>query len=212
VATALGSYATAAAIKSRAGISDANDDTLIGTIADQVNAFIEGTTQRILAPITGTPVLIYDGDGDHRLYLPKTQDATYPYIGGIRAITTLEIADYTAAAYETVAVGDYFLRGQSGPAGPFDWLYLSDRPTGTFYTFPKGFATVRLTATAGWAAIPDEITDVALTLGVRMWHARESGQSDIVGTDETGNTLVSRLLSLRDRNILRAYTLAGNLA
>ncbi len=213
MSSALGSYATASAVKLRAAITDATDDTLIGTICDQVNAFIESTTQRIIAPIAGTATLIYDGDGDTRLYLPVTADATYPFIGGLRSITKLEIADYTGAAYEEIAAGDYFLRGKSQPAAPFDWLYLSDRPDGDDYVFPKGFATVKITSAAiGWAAIPDEITDVALTLAVRMWHARESGQQDIVGTDETGNTLVSRMLSLRDRNTLRGYTIAGNLA
>lgn len=212
MATALGSYATAALIKSRAGISDSTDDTLLGQIADQVNAYIERETHRVIAPITGTPVLIYDGDGTNRLYLPITQDDTYPYVGGIRTITKLEIAQYTGSSYEVIAAGDYFLRGKSHPAAPFNWLYLSDWPSGSYARFPKGFATVRITATAGWAAIPDDIIDVALTVAVRLWHARESGQQDIVGTDEMGERLVSRFMSGRDRDTLRAYKLGGDMA
>ena len=146
MATALGSYATGSAIKSRAGITDSTDDTLIATIADQVNSYIEGVTGRILAPITGTATLIWDGNGENRLYLPTTNDATYPYIGGLRSISKLELQLYTGAGYETLAAGDYYLRHQSQPGAPFDWLYLSDRPTGSYYTFPKGFATVRITS------------------------------------------------------------------
>lgn len=205
MATALGSYATASLVKTRAGITDSTDDTLLGAICDQVNAYIERETGKILAPITGTPTLVYDGDGTNRLYLPVTADDTYPFVGGLRAITTVEVQDYTGAGYSTLSASDYFLRGKSHPAAPFEWLYLSDYPTGAYGVWPKGFATVRIKATAGWAAIPDDITDVALTLAIRAWHARESGQLDIVGTDEMGNRLVSRYLSARDRDTLRAY-------
>lgn len=213
MATAVGTYAVGTAVKARAGITDTTDDTEIGLICDQVNMFIEQTTQRILAPISGTATLYYDGDGSNRLYLPVTASGDYPFIGGLRTIATLGISDYTGAPYTTLDSGDYFLRGKGQPGAPFDWLYLSDMPAGSYYTFPKGFATVKTTSTgAGWAAIPDDIIEVAEVLAVRLWHARESGQADIVGTDETGATLVSRMVSLRDRNTLRAYTLAGNLA
>lgn len=212
MATSIGSYATAALIKERAGITDTYDDTLLGKIADQVNMWIERETQRVLAPITGTPVLTYDGTGSNRLYLPVTADDDYPFIGGIRAITTVEVQEYTGAGYTTLAATDYFLRGKSHPAAPYDWLYLSDHPAGSYTRWPKGFDTVRITATCGWASIPDDVVEVAVTLGVRLWHARKTGQADLVGTDEMGQTLVSRLVSMRDRNTLRAYTLPGNLA
>jgi len=51
--TAIGSYATLAAVKSRlSGTFDSTDDTLLGTLCDQVNAFIESPagTGRVLAP------------------------------------------------------------------------------------------------------------------------------------------------------------------
>ena len=38
---------------------------------------------------------------------------------------------------------------------------------------------------------------------VRAWHARQSGQTDIVGNDETGAPIVSRYLSARDRDTLQ---------
>lgn len=211
--TAVGSYAVGSAVKVRAGITDNTDDTLIGLLCDEVNAYIEQTTQRILAPISGTATLYYDGDGSNRLYLPVTASGDYPFIGGLRTIATLQLAQYTGAAYETIASTDYFMRGKSQPAAPFDWLYMSDYPAGSYYSFPKGFATVKITSTAaGWAAIPDDVIDVAEVLATKLWYARTSGQADIVGVDETGAPVVSRMLSMRDRNTLRAYTLPGNLA
>jgi len=213
MATAIGSYAVGSAVKVRAGITDSTDDTLIAELCDEVNAYIEQVTGRILAPISGTATLYYDGNGSNRLYLPNPDAGDYAYIGGLRSIATLSIADYTGAAYTTIAATDYFLRGVCLPGAPFDWLFLSDYAAGAYYTFPKGFSTVKITSTgAGWSAIPDDVIDVAEALVIKLWHARETGYSGIVGTDETGATVVSRMLDMRDRNTLRAYTLPGNLA
>lgn len=208
MATAVGSYVTSALMKTRAGITDSTDDTLLGVICDQVNSFIESSTGRVLAPISGTPTYLYDGDGSQKLWLPQTTTA---FVGGVRTVTLLEVADYTGDAYATVTAGDYFLRGLTGPAGTYQWLWLSDRPTGTVTHFPGGFATVRVTGTFGYAAIPDDIAEVAVTIAVRAWHARENGQQDIVGTDEFGRPVVSRFVSGRDRDTLRRYTLVDGL-
>ena len=51
--TAIGSYATLAAVKARlSGTFDSTDDTLLGTLCDQANQFIESPqgTGRVLAP------------------------------------------------------------------------------------------------------------------------------------------------------------------
>lgn len=208
MATAVGSYVTSALMKTRAGITDSTDDTLLGVIADQVNSYIESTTGRVLAPISGTPTYTYDGDGSNRLWLPKTTTA---FVGGVRTITLLELQEYTGAGYTSIAAGDYFLRGLDVPAGSYQWLWMSDHPAGSFSIFPGGFATVRITGTFGYDAIPDDIAEVAVTIAVRAWHARENGQQDIVGTDEFGRPVVSRFVSGRDRDTLRRYTLVDGL-
>lgn len=201
MATAIGSYATTATVKARllaAGVTDTADDTLIGTICDQVNQLIEGPygTGRVLAPITSA-IYLFDGDGSNYLVYPP----------GIRAVSLLEIADYTGATFATVTSTEYFLRplaqDRDSPQHPATRIYLSDR--GTYRYFRLGWANVRVTMTTGWAAIPDDIIDVALTTAVRAWHGRQSGQADIVGTDETGAPVVSRFLSSRDRAVLASY-------
>lgn len=206
--TAIGAYATATLLKSRAGITDTTDDTLLGTICDQVNQYIESKTHRVLAPISST-TYYYDSDGGRSLYLPIP--ASGPPIGGLRAISALWLADYTGATYESVDTSQVFLRRQIGMTGPYELLEFTDYPTGSFSSFPRGFNTVKITATAGWAAIPDDIADVALTAATRAWFSRQSGQQDIVGNDEMGQPLVSRFFSARDLGTLRAYTLAADL-
>jgi len=208
-ATAIGSYATATTLKARAGITDTTDDTLLGLVCDQVNQYIESRTGRVLAPI-GTAVYLFDGDGSTSLFLPLPANAAP--IGGIRAISLLEVAPNTGAAYATVPSTDYFLRQRVGMTGPYERLIFSDVPTSTYGSFPRGLSTVRLTGTGGWPAIPDDIIDVALTAATRAWFARQSGQVDIVGSTETGQPLISRFFSARDLGTLRAYALADGLA
>jgi len=69
-ATAIGSYATTAALKSLIGTTDSNDDTLIGLICDRVNSYIEDVTGRVMAPIASA-IYLLDGDGTDRLYFPR---------------------------------------------------------------------------------------------------------------------------------------------
>jgi hypothetical protein len=197
--TATGAYATTAAVKARLGIADTTDDTLIGTFCDQVNQFIESPhgCGRILAPINSATYLV-DGTGLRRLYFPR----------GLRAVTALAIGDFTGDDRDTIADTDYFLRPLAQdrtPGWPALWLELSDRPAGDHRIFPVGHETVSITATAGWAAIPDDITDVALTTVVRAWHGRQSGQADIVGNDETGSPLVSRFVAPYHWGAIKAY-------
>lgn len=206
MATALGSYATTANLKTRLGITDTTDDTLLGTICDQVNSYIEGYTGRVLAAIASTT---YTFDGSDAL-----EDGRCLVVGnlGVRAIGTLEVAPYTGAAFVSVPSSDYFIRPtvqKRSLQGEPGWeIWMTDIPSGTnpYPYFPPGFANVRINAAWGWSAIPDEITDLALTTATRMWHGRLSGQAEIVGNDAlTGSPVVSRYLSARDLATLGRY-------
>jgi hypothetical protein len=129
---------------------------------------------------------------------------------GIRGVTLLEVAPSTRGGYTVVPATDYFLRplpqDRQGPGWPATRLELSDYPTSGYDEFPEGYETVRALASTGWAVIPDEITDVALTAATRAWHAVQSGQADVVGTDDMGKPLVSRFFSARDYATLRTYS------
>lgn len=193
---ATGSYVTTATLKTRAGIPDSTDDTLLGVLCDEINDLIEDTTGRVLAPVASATYL-FDGDGSAVLRYPR----------GIRAVSLLEVAASTGAAYTTVNSSDYFLRPHSHlnrPGWPALRIELSDSGSQTF--FPVGLDTVRVTMTTGWAATPDVIEHVAITTAVRAWHARQSGQVDIVGSDESGAPIVSRFVAPDHWRILRRYT------
>lgn len=209
--TAIGAYITPALLKTQLGFSDATDDTVLGYVCDRVNAFIEGRTRRILAPVASAVYLFDVAESSRSLDVSQHVGG---FTGGLRAITLLEFARHTGAAYATIPAGDYFLRDPSGPAMPFDRLYLSDIVTGGFTRFPVGFATVRATATAGPAAILDDVIDLASTAASRSWHGIQSagnGDASVVGTDEMG-AIVTRSFWPKELEILRRYTRGRDLA
>jgi hypothetical protein len=225
-ATAIGSYATTAALKALIGTTDSDDDAELGLICDRVNQFIESETKQPVCPISSATYL-YDVDGPvglnaplynilriglnartfglTRLYTPLPVNAATMGIGGFRAITLVEFATFTGDTFATIDSADYFLRDRHGVLGPYKWLILSDRPVGTFYRFPAGRGTVRITGTAGWAAIPDDLTRAALAMAQRDWNRREQGGQ---GVDSDGQPIRPPLLVTNtERETIHKYTL-----
>jgi hypothetical protein len=212
VTTAVGAYATRTLLEARIGGTQTYsvaDQALMTTICDQVNQHIEDKTGRVLAPIASTTYL-YDGDGTRSLFLPLPVDKAP--IGGVRAITKLEVAPSTGAGFVELATTDYFLRQRVSMTAMLERVVLSDRPSTGFGVFPRGMSNVRTTATAGPTAIPDDITDIALTVAQRAWNGRESGHQNVAGQDEQGRPLIARFFQLPEYETLRRYTLAENLA
>jgi hypothetical protein len=205
-ATAIGSYATTAALKALIGTTDSDDDAELGLICDRVNQWIESETRQPIVPLSSA-AYTYDGNGLRRIFLPMPLAAATLGIGGARAISLLEIAPYTFADFVTIASTDYSARERFTIGGPFRWLMLGDRVAGAYRTFPKGTANVRVTMTAGWPAIPDDLTETALVIAQRAWNARAVGQQDVSGTDETGRPIVARYVSGRDKATIQRYSL-----
>lgn len=203
MATAIGAYATLTPLKQRLGVTDVTDDALLQTICDQVNGYIESVAHRVLAPL-GTQTYLFDGfynlEGRRLLLVPR----------GVLTVTQVQVAAYTGAPFTTTPLGDIFLRPpvqEREPGWPATEIWFTDIPStaNQYPYFPQGFNTVSVSGTWGFAAIPDEITDLALTMAVRAWHARQTGQADIVGNDENGAPIVSRFVSNRDRLTLLRY-------
>lgn len=201
MATATGAYATASLLQGLIGGNqtfDSADTTLMGLICDRVNAYIEQITGRVIAPVASAAVLL-DGNGTGRLYFPR----------GIRAVTLLEIAEYTGGSFTTETSTNYFLRPAAHsrtPAWPATWLVLSDRST-QHRAFPVGMDNVRMTATTGFDAIPDDVTNLALAVAQRWWNSRQSGYQLAGDVDEQGRPVAARFFQLPDYQTLNAYKL-----
>ena len=181
----------------------------IGALAGLAQSLMTASAAGLtVAPCTATVALVstpqtalyyFDGDGGRVLWFD------------VRSVSELAIATMTGGSYTVIPATDYFLRPlpQDRSAGwPATRIELSDWPTGSAWYFWPGYNTVRVKAVIGWPAIPDDIAGVALTTVVRAWHARQSGQTDIVGTDETGAPIVSRYIPAADWATLKAYRVA----
>lgn len=195
MATALGTYVTLADLKTRLGITVATHDTLLTQIVDETNQWIESYAGRVLGPVASA-VYLLDGGGT------ATPDSYTLDVSrlGVRAISLLETATTTGGAYSTVASTSYYIRPANrlnGEPGTRIKLW-----TGSFYA---GYDTTRVTMTAGFAAVPDDVRGVGLAIATRAWHGRQSGQTDIVGTDETGAPLVTKIVAPEFKRTLDRY-------
>lgn len=199
MATATGSYVTAALLKARLGIADTTDDTVLGLVCDQVNQFVESYTGRVLAPIASA-VYTFNGDGTNVLY----------YYRGIRSVSLVEINWFTnEGVYHTIDSRDYFLLpNPTRPGWPATRIELADIPKGGIGYFPKGYNTVRVTMATGFAAIPDDVAEIAANVATKAWHGIQTGQSNAVGVNDMGQPVVNAFsFAPRERMILDTYRL-----
>lgn len=202
------SYAVGTAVKSRLGLNDSADDTLLDGLCNQVNDWIESYTWRPIGPTAGGTAT-FDGatdvtDSGRTLYVRQ----------GIRAITSITVAPSTSAEAVSGTVADFVILPRSQnrkPGWPGFEVRVKDAVTGPVSLFGYGYGDIVIVGDFGWEAIPPAIVEVAETLVVRTYQARKSGQADIVGTDETGAPLVSRYLSAKDRRTLQSFRPAGGL-
>jgi hypothetical protein len=203
---AYGSYATLATVKARLGIpsADTTDDAEITVVCNQVNGYIESYTGRPICNL-GTATYTYDGYEalDNRvLFIAR----------GLQSVSQLQTATYTGGSFSTVPATDYFLRPSDqelDPGWPHTQLVMTNVPSANNFSplFYDGYDTVRITGVWGYATIPEEIHEIAQVMAVRAWTARQAGQTDQIGVSELGQPVISRTLSIRDRETLGRYKL-----
>src|SRR5262245_20998699 len=206
--TASGSYATLANVKARMAQSGVtfgtNDDTILTTLCNQTNGWIEGKTGRVIAPITYTNALFdgFDALEDGKLLV---------FPRGLRSVSLLEIAPFTGGTFATVPPSDYFIQPESNnrdPGWPGTELWLTNIPSASNASpvFFPGWQNVRLTGTGGWAAIPDEIAGLAEKLVVAAYRARASGGGGSVVIGSDGSRVIERSLDAQDWHLVNSYT------
>ena len=196
-------------VKQRLGISatDTTDDENLQEFIRQVTGWIDSVTGRefLPDPPTGTKTYTFDGrdalEGGKLLLIPR----------GVRSVTGIQISVITGDTLVSVPAGNWFLgppASERDTGWPATEIWMTDIPSAgnNVPIFYRGFQNIAVTGAFGWASVPADIEDVALTTVVRSWEARRSGQGDVVGTDELGRPLVSRMLSGRDRDTLSRYT------
>ena len=198
---AVQTYTDGTALATRMGITAGSDQTMLDAIGSAVNDWIEEYCGRPIGPqssITWT----FDGvdayDGWKALRIPQ----------GIRTVSSLKVASVTGGTLVTAGTADYgiFPRSQDRRTGwPGEEIRFYDIVSGDVSYFWPGYANITVAGDGGWAAIPPVVSQIALDLGVRLWGGRQSGQADVLGNDEFGNSVISKILPLEYKAILRDY-------
>ncbi len=201
----IGTYATVVSVKRRLASSDTystDDDFVLQSLCDGINGWIDLKAQRILGPINGASYLFDAAD-----WSEGGTVLNIPY--GIRSVTTLKIAQTSGATLQLIPSTEYHLLPRTQhrqPGYPATQLFLHNSggtaPIGRVYS---GYGVVEIVGDFGFDAIPPEIRELAETAVVRAWHGRQAGQTDIIGSDENGQPIVSHFVALKDTLTLTAY-------
>jgi hypothetical protein len=197
-----GTYVTLPNLKLRLFGSTATttDDTLLTTICNQVNSYLEFVARRNFDAVSGGTATfdaaedVYDG----QLYVRD----------GVRSITSLTVAPSTGDAAVSATVADTIILPRSQarrPGWPGFWVVFKPVVTGLVSDWGTGYANITMVYDSNFAAYPAEVVEVAETTATRAWHGRQAGQADVIGSDDTGAPIVSRFLSARDRETLKAF-------
>lgn len=204
------SYTTKDLVKVRLGIgtADTTDDDLLDDVVEQTNDFIESYTWRPIGPTNGGTATFdsYEDVSDDRRTLFVRQ--------GIRTITSITVAPSTSSSAVSGTVADFVILPRVQNRKP-DWpgfeVRVKDAVTGGVSIYGWGYGDIVIVGDFGWAAIPPSLIEVVTVLAVRSWHARKTGQADVIGSDANGEPIVSRLLSAKDRMLLKSFRPAGGL-
>jgi len=166
---------TTAAVKTRAGITDADDDALISSLIDGVSDWVQDFTGRKLVPDNAATYVVDTTTGPE-LYVRR----------GIRTLTTLEVAatDQPSAGgtYATVAAALCVLRPAPmylRPGWPHDTiLILGSAPA--FRTVING---ARIVGNFGFATTPPVITELVIDAVVAALGIRGDPAAPTIGAD-----------------------------
>lgn len=175
---------SAAQVKARLfpnGVTDTNDDTLIGELIDQVSGWVQGYCNRKFVPDNAV-TYVFDTQAGYVLRIPR----------GIRAITSMGVNNLShqpdsGGSYTTVTTADVLLRpkAQDLPEGfPATEIHIS---RGTLAGTISSFGTIEngctITGNFGFAAAPQEIASVTIDAVVAAYQSRVNGASSMMGAD-----------------------------
>jgi hypothetical protein len=169
---------------------DTHDNYLLDLLRD-ASAYLDAACERDFyrhPAVSGTEVRTFPGNAALNAEPYRPDPTLLEVRAGIVSLTTVELAEYTGAAYTALASTDWYLDPAIiRPDRTWrDGVQLSER--GAFVRFPFGDATVRLTGVFGAATIPDLIRKATLDLA-REWFRQGPGGGGPVGVNQYGTPI-----------------------
>jgi len=179
-------YVTLALVKKALRITDDIDDDILELSIEAASREIDGYCERVFYQTT-----------ESRVFVP--QDSFTTQIDDLFSLTSLKTSSTGETFDTTWAATDYQLEPNNGIAGGLETPSTRIRAIGD-YVFPTWVAqnvnhyeaTVQVTGTWGWSAIPTAVEQAALLLTLRQYRRYDSPLG-IAGFDEMGAVRVGRI-------------------
>lgn len=175
-------YCTLAEVKSALRITDTVDDSLLELSVEAASREIDGYCQRIF----------YSRTAQTRVYTPESYFLCQT--DDIVSVTTLETATDGSNFDVTWSSGDYQLEPLNGVSGGLQGQPYTRIRAVDSYVFPMFMlneATVRITGTFGWAAVPVDVKQACVLLAMRQFKRYDSPLG-VAGFGDMGALRVGR--------------------
>lgn len=184
--------------KTALNVTVSTDDTKIEQIINRTTAWIEGKTNRFLkarnyngagiaftTTVTSEDYLFFDGNCESRndrgygvLYLPQ-----FPIVkASVASALPVALAFLTSRGIGADGAGDTWDTSSLAEGRDFVVDYTNGIITLTGGLFATGLKNYRLTCTAGYVTIPDDLEQLCIELGKSIYKNDRAVTSESIGT------------------------------
>jgi hypothetical protein len=188
-------YSTLPELRAYIGVDDTADDMALQVALSATEAMIDGYCERSFAPAgTAATTRVYMADTPYLVFI---DDAS--------SITLIETDPGLDGTWTDVwASSDWQAEPLNARSGGLSSPYTQVRAIGD-YAYPVDFrAAVRVTATWGWASVPDVVQQATLLQAGRIFKRRDSVLG-FAGGPETGLIRVGRAIDGDVAQLLAPY-------
>ena len=178
----MANYASLSELKAALRITDGVDDTRLNTILTTASRFVDQYCQRDFSVASGTAT---------RDYVPSGRWESLP-IDDATSIVSVQIDEDLDESYSTTLRAiDFQPEPVNRLSADNDWVFTRLVPIEDGY-WPtwEGRATVRVTATFGWPAVPDPVKVATILQAARLF-TRYDSPLGVAGFGEMGAMRVS---------------------
>lgn len=170
-------YTTLEILKASLGVTDALDDTALRNAIAAASRAIDDYTGTTFYPVTEARV--FDPDNNRQVWVDRFRTAT--------GLTVKTGTDGTYTTTVTAVVKwPYQLKTDS------DAYQLLISPTSQFpCPAYRGYPTVQVTATWGWATVPDAVEEACRIKAARLYRRKDTPEG-IAGGDQFGAVRISK--------------------